>query len=165
MGGQASVHEVQIHADILFPTTLSPETADAIKALWRTPAIAHLLDNEELNLPASALHFVSDIQRLVQPDYTPTSKMFCTPAQKYALTETRFNMGALSMRLIDVGPLCSERRKWIHCFESVTSIIFCTALSDYEQVLLEERGLIPLSAYFPDYIGSLDINNATRLIL
>ncbi|KAJ7788204.1 guanine nucleotide binding protein, alpha subunit, partial [Mycena olivaceomarginata] len=33
-----------------------------------------------------------------------------------------------------------EPRKWIHCFESVTSIIFCTALSDYDQVLTEERG-------------------------
>ncbi|KAF7373077.1 Heterotrimeric G-protein alpha subunit [Mycena sanguinolenta] len=33
-----------------------------------------------------------------------------------------------------------EREKWIHCFESVTSIIFCTALTDYDQVLLEERG-------------------------
>jgi len=27
---------------------------------------------------------------------------------------------------------------WIHCFETVTSIIFCVALSEYDQVLLEE---------------------------
>ena len=41
--------------------------------------------------------------------------------------------------MFDVGGQRSERKKWIHCFESVTSIIFCTALSEYDQVLLEEK--------------------------
>ena len=40
--------------------------------------------------------------------------------------------------MFDVGGQRSERKKWIHCFENVTSIIFCTALSEYDQVLLEE---------------------------
>ena len=40
--------------------------------------------------------------------------------------------------MFDVGGQRSERRKWIHCFEAVTSIIFCVALSEYDQVLLEE---------------------------
>lgn len=43
------------------------------------------------------------------------------------------------IHMFDVGGQRSERKKWIHCFESVTSIIFCTALSEYDQVLLEER--------------------------
>lgn len=38
--------------------------------------------------------------------------------------------------MFDVGGQRSERKKWIHCFESVTSIIFCTALSEYDQDLL-----------------------------
>lgn len=38
---------------------------------------------------------------------------------------------------MDVGGQRSERRKWIHCFESVTSIIFLVALSEYDQVLAE----------------------------
>ena len=41
--------------------------------------------------------------------------------------------------MFDVGGQRSERRKWIHCFESVTSLIFCTALSEYDQVLLEDK--------------------------
>lgn len=40
--------------------------------------------------------------------------------------------------MFDVGGQRSERRKWIHCFEAVSSIIFCVALSEYDQVLLEE---------------------------
>lgn len=44
--------------------------------------------------------------------------------------------------MFDVGGQRSERKKWIHCFEAVTSIIFCVALSEYDQVLLEESGQV-----------------------
>jgi len=40
--------------------------------------------------------------------------------------------------LIDVGGHRSERRKWIHCFEGVTAVLFCAALNDYDQMLLED---------------------------
>ncbi|CAB1352152.1 unnamed protein product [Coregonus sp. 'balchen'] len=41
----------------------------------------------------------------------------------------------------DVGGQRSERRKWIHCFERVTSIIFLVALSEYDQVLYESANV------------------------
>jgi hypothetical protein len=46
--------------------------------------------------------------------------------------------------MFDVGGQRSERKKWIHCFENVTSIIFCVALSEYDQVLLEESSQVGL---------------------
>lgn len=42
-------------------------------------------------------------------------------------------------RMVDVGGQRSERRKWIHCFENVTSIIFLAAISEYDQVLYESE--------------------------
>jgi guanine nucleotide-binding protein subunit alpha len=43
-----------------------------------------------------------------------------------------------------------ERKKWIHCFESVTSIIFCTAFSKYNQVPSEESKTVrPRLLYSP----------------
>jgi len=53
-------------------------------------------------------------------------------------------MGPLSIHLFDVGGQRSERKKWIHCFEAVTSIIFCVALSEYDQVLLEASATVSL---------------------
>jgi guanine nucleotide-binding protein subunit alpha len=48
----------------------------------------------------------------------------------------------MPLSMFDVGGQRSERKKWIHCFENVTSIIFCVALSEYDQVLLEEANQV-----------------------
>jgi len=45
--------------------------------------------------------------------------------------------GARNLHMIDVGGQRSERRKWIHCFEGVTAILFLVSLSGYDQSLIE----------------------------
>lgn len=40
--------------------------------------------------------------------------------------------------MFDIGGQRSERKKWLHCFDNVQTLIFCTALSEYGQVLLEK---------------------------
>lgn len=56
--------------------------------------------------------------------------------------------------MVDVGGQRSERRKWIHCFENVTSIIFLVALSEYDQVLVESENEVSkkviVKVYFQD---------------
>ena len=56
--------------------------------------------------------------------------------------------------MFDVGGQRSERKKWIHCFENVTSIIFCVALSEYDQVLLEESSQV-WSSHHAQHITTL----------
>lgn len=41
--------------------------------------------------------------------------------------------------MVDVGGQRSERRKWVHCFQDVTAIIFVIAISSYDQVLEEDE--------------------------
>ncbi|KAG6389326.1 hypothetical protein SASPL_150794 [Salvia splendens] len=41
-------------------------------------------------------------------------------------------------RLFDVGGQKNERRKWIHLFEGVSAVIFCAAISEYDQTLFED---------------------------
>ena len=62
---------------------------------------------------------------------------------------SRRNVRSANQRssMFDVGGQRSERKKWIHCFENVTSIIFCVALSEYDQVLLEESNQVRCHVY------------------
>ncbi|KAL6046559.1 Guanine nucleotide-binding protein G(k) subunit alpha [Balamuthia mandrillaris] len=51
--------------------------------------------------------------------------------------ETKFESGGLNFRMVDVGGQRNERKKWIHCFEFVTAVIFVVSLSEYDMVLEE----------------------------
>jgi hypothetical protein len=35
----------------------------------------------------------------------------------------------------------NERRKWIHCFEKVTALLFVTAISEYDEMLYEDHSV------------------------
>lgn len=65
--------------------------------------------------------------------------------------------------MFDVGGQRSERKKWIHCFENVTSIIFCVALSEYDQVLLEESSQVG-RADSECYDGGLSLTRGCRTV-
>jgi hypothetical protein len=51
------------------------------------------------------------------------------------------------MLMVDVGGQKSERRKWIHCFQDVTSILFLVSLSGYDQCLVEDRDAVSRLAH------------------
>ena len=47
--------------------------------------------------------------------------------------------------MFDVGGQRSERKKWIHCFENVTSVMFVASLSEYDLFLLEDNSMVNLN--------------------
>ncbi|ERT01591.1 guanine nucleotide-binding protein alpha-3 subunit [Sporothrix schenckii ATCC 58251] len=120
--------------------SIDPKVGEAVLALWEDPVRGQLMERQtEFYLMDSAGYFFDEVRRIVHPDYIPNEMDVLRARTKTTgIYETRFQMGPLSIHMFDVGGQRSERKKWIHCFEDVTSIIFCVALSEYDQVLLEE---------------------------
>ncbi|KAG6908063.1 guanine nucleotide-binding protein subunit alpha [Tephrocybe rancida] len=119
-----------------------PAIAEAIHLVWKDLMFHKIMDerSSEFYLMDSAGYFFTEILRIGTPGYIPNeTDMLRARKKTFGISEERFLMDTLSIHMFDVGGQHSERKKWIHCFESVTSIIFCTALSEYDQVLLEEK--------------------------
>ncbi|XP_036382408.1 guanine nucleotide-binding protein subunit alpha-14-like [Megalops cyprinoides] len=131
----AMVSEVEV--DMV--NTLEPNYVDAIRCLWEDNGIQECYDRRrEYQLSDSAKYYLSDLDRIADPSYLPTQQdVLRVRVPTTGIIEYPFDLENVVFRMVDVGGQRSERRKWIHCFENVTSIIFLVALSEYDQVLAE----------------------------
>jgi guanine nucleotide-binding protein G(o) subunit alpha len=120
---------------------LSDELLIAMKKLWSDNGVQDCFSrSNEYQLNDSAKYFLDDLDRLSQTNYQPTEQdILRTRVKTTGIVEVHFTFRSLNFKLFDVGGQRSERKKWIHCFEDVTAIIFCVAMSEYDQVLHEDE--------------------------
>uniref|UniRef100_A0A667ZBW9 Guanine nucleotide binding protein (G protein), alpha 14 n=1 Tax=Myripristis murdjan TaxID=586833 RepID=A0A667ZBW9_9TELE len=114
---------------------------EAIKGVWSDQGVQRCYDRRrEFQLSDSAKYYLSDLDRIAAPSYIPTLQdILRVRVPTTGIIEYVFDLTQVIFRMVDVGGQRSERRKWIHCFENVTSIIFLVALSEYDQVLYESE--------------------------
>eukprot|EP00009_Paramoeba_aestuarina_P007610 CAMPEP_0201522216 /NCGR_PEP_ID=MMETSP0161_2-20130828/16523_1 /ASSEMBLY_ACC=CAM_ASM_000251 /TAXON_ID=180227 /ORGANISM="Neoparamoeba aestuarina, Strain SoJaBio B1-5/56/2" /LENGTH=365 /DNA_ID=CAMNT_0047920993 /DNA_START=56 /DNA_END=1153 /DNA_ORIENTATION=- len=119
------------------------EIRKAVTVLWEnTDLKKHLEENKaQLQIFDTADYFFDEAARILNPTYVPTdADIFCCRVRTTGILENFFNIERnLRVRLIDVGGQRSERRKWIHCFEGVHSVLFFASLSEYDQTLFEDQ--------------------------
>ena len=93
-------------------------------------------------LPDSALYFLDHFDRIMSEDFVPNSEDMIRMRQATTgVQETCLPFGDVNFRLVDVGGQRSERRKWIHCFEDVSSMIFIASLAEYNLHLVEDSSV------------------------
>ena len=86
---------------------------------------------------------------MADPNYLPNDQdILRSRVKTTGITETMFRVGELTYRLFDVGGQRSERKKWIHCFENVTALVFLVSLSEYDQMLYEDESVVRFSRLF-----------------
>ncbi|XP_062399569.1 guanine nucleotide-binding protein subunit alpha-14 [Sardina pilchardus] len=119
--------------------TLDSGQMEAIRALWNDGGVQICYERRrEYQLSDSAKYYLEDLDRIADPGYLPTQQdILRVRVPTTGIIEYPFDLENVIFRMVDVGGQRSERRKWIHCFENVTSIIFLVALSEYDQVLAE----------------------------
>lgn len=122
-------------------TNFTPEFAQLIKKLWVDKGVKESFNRRrEYQLNDSAEYFLDSLDRLGDPKYVPNQNdVLRTRVKTTGIVEMRFHFKDLFFRMFDVGGQRSERKKWIHCFEGVTAIIFCVALSAYDLMLAEDE--------------------------
>jgi len=116
---------------------------DVIKRLYadRACQIAFQRSNE-FHLLDSAPYFLDSVtlDRTFESDYLPTHQdILHARIPTTGIIQTEFKLDKMHFKMFDVGGQRGERKKWIHCFDNVTAIIFIASLSEYDQVLAEDR--------------------------
>lgn len=122
------------------PRILTDKEIDAVKTLWKESAIqAAYQRRNEFQLHDGAQHYFDSLDRLGSPNYIPSvDDLLRSRTKTTGIIETEFMIEKSRFKLLDVGGQRSERKKWIHCFDGVTAILYCVALSEYDQLLYED---------------------------
>jgi len=121
-------------------TPLDAKVTGAIDRLWKDPGIRQTYDNRaRFQLNDSADFFFNKVTALASPAYVPSEEdVLRSRVRTSGIIEETYDIGGVEFIIYDVGGQRNERKKWIHCFDQVTAVIFVASLSEYDQVLFED---------------------------
>ena len=119
---------------------LEPELAQSIAALWKDPAIQATFEvRSEFQLNDSAPYYFDRVLDLARESYVPTEDdVLRSRARTTGVIENKFTIESTRFEMFDVGGQRSERKKWFHCFDKVSAVLYVVAISAYDQVLFED---------------------------
>jgi len=125
---------------ILADQQLTPKIAEHVKEILADEAIKQTLERaSEFQLSDAATYYFSHIDRITG-DFLPNDQdILRARAKTTGISEIEFDISGNRFRMVDVGGQRSERKKWIHCFQDVTAVLFCVALSEYDLKLYEDE--------------------------
>ena len=119
---------------------INDEIGGAIKDLWTDPGILQTWKRRaEFQIVESVKYYFNEIERIMKDDYVATQQdMLLARVRTSGIVTEKYVIDGVEFEMYDVGGQRNERKKWIHCFDDVTAVIFVAALSEYDQVLFED---------------------------
>ena len=139
---QSDVKIVQNASCLMNGFKMAGEIGEALQRLWFDAGIRECFGQHagKFQLNDSAEYYFDELSRLSEQNYIPSVQdVLRLRIKTTGIIVSSFSFKNLYFNLIDVGGARSERKKWIHCFENVTAIIFCVALSAYDLLLEEDE--------------------------
>lgn len=119
----------------------SDAVPEACVDLWKSEVIQKAWKRaSELQLVESLSYFMDNMTRITSVNFQPTDiDMLHIRVKTTGVIDLSFTHEGREFSLVDVGGQRSERRKWLHCFNDVTAVLFCASMSEYDQMLYEDN--------------------------
>lgn len=119
---------------------INNEIGQAIQSLWKDPGVLLAWKRRaEFQIVESVKYYFNEIGRIMQDDYVANQQdMLLARVRTSGIVTEKYVIDGKDFEMYDVGGQRNERKKWIHCFDDVTAVIFVAALSEYDQVLFED---------------------------
>jgi len=134
------------------------EVGKMVKTLWQEQGIQQVFSRQgEIQLNDSAKYYFEAIDRVMQSDFIPSQDdVLRSRAKTTGIIETEFTLQETRFKLVDVGGQRSERKKWLHCFQDVTAILYVTAISEYDLKLYEDDKINRMSESIELFKGTIN---------
>jgi len=116
-------------------------TKEEIKSFWEDGGIQEAFRrSNEFQLNDSCEYYLKEIDRILTDGFVPNDQdVLRSRIKTTGIIETSFNILGKKFTIVDVGGQRSERKKWMHCFEEVTGVLFCVGISAFDQTLYEDN--------------------------
>jgi hypothetical protein len=117
------------------------QTGALLDQLWNHGDIKKVYDQRhKFQLADSADYYLNKILEIAKSEYVPSVQdVLRSRVRTSGIVEERYLIDSVPFHMYDVGGQRNERKKWIHCFDTVTAVIFVAAISEYDQVLYEDH--------------------------
>jgi len=118
---------------------VNAELGAIVEAIYADPEFHTLLPHIPDELHGCVDYFLSNVKRISADGYKASNEdLLRCRTRTSGIHEVKVQIEKELITVIDVGGQRTERRKWVHCFQEVTAIIFFVALSEYDMVLIED---------------------------
>jgi len=112
-------------------------------ALWEDKGLKDGFERRcdlSIQVPSTTPYFFENAYRFAEDGFRPIpDDIFRAKLKTTGISEVTFELGGIDFTIVDVGGQRSERRKWLHCFDDVTSVIYLAALDEYDMKLEEDN--------------------------
>lgn len=118
------------------------DIAESIHQLWANDSgIKKCFErSNEFQFESSAEYYFDNVFNFADPSYLCSDLDILKGRIKTTgITETNFTINSFQFKVLDAGGQRSERRKWIHCFDDITAVLFVLAINEYDQMLFEDE--------------------------
>ena len=119
---------------------LTPEIGALISSVWKHPNTQRTYARRsDFQLNDNTEYYLNEIDRIASAEYAPSLQdVLRVRIRTSGIVEAKFKINKSPFRMFDVGGQRNERKKWIHCFDDVTAVIYVVSLSGYDQVCFED---------------------------
>mmetsp|Transcript_6511 Transcript_6511/g.10026 ORF Transcript_6511/g.10026 Transcript_6511/m.10026 type:complete len:426 (+) Transcript_6511:42-1319(+) len=123
------------------------QRAKEFKMLLETDAFKKTLARrDEFWLLESFDYLAENMIRIAAEDFVPSEEdMVMARVRTTGIVKTQFDHkvaekpNVVTYEVVDVGGQRSERKKWLHCFDNVSAVLFVSNLAGYSKKLFEDQ--------------------------
>eukprot|EP01130_Rhizamoeba_saxonica_P001388 TRINITY_DN11248_c0_g1_i1.p1 TRINITY_DN11248_c0_g1~~TRINITY_DN11248_c0_g1_i1.p1 ORF type:complete len:340 (+),score=78.42 TRINITY_DN11248_c0_g1_i1:70-1089(+) len=112
-----------------------------IKMMFNEQAIQDTFKrSNEFQLLDCCQYYMDNLDEISKEGYLPSDQdILHSRSMTTGISRLEFECKGAPFEIVDVGGQRSERRKWLHCFNEVTAVIFLVGISEYDQMCQEDQ--------------------------